>query len=58
MANGSQGVTNNATSVIGAVLTTVSAVVFLVFFGLDLFGFHANPYLGILFFLVLPAGCP
>ncbi len=55
MANGSQGVTNNATSVIGAVLTTVSTVVFLVFFGLDLFGFHANPYLGILFFLVLPA---
>jgi hypothetical protein len=36
------------------VLTTVSAVVFLVVFLADLFGLHTNPYLGILFFLVLP----
>src|SRR5436305_3906043 len=35
-------------------LTTMSAVVFLVVFFADLFGFHTNPYLGILFFLVLP----
>ena len=36
------------------VLTTVSAVLFLVVFLADLFGLHTNPYLGILFFLVLP----
>jgi len=36
------------------VLTTVSAVVFLIVFLADLFGLHTNPYLGILFFLVLP----
>jgi hypothetical protein len=42
-------------SVAGMVLTTVSASVFLVVFLADLFGFHSNPYIGILFFLVLPA---
>ncbi len=41
-------------SVTGMVLTTTSAVVFLVVFLADLFGLHTNPYLGILFFLVLP----
>ena len=38
----------------GAVLTTVSAVTFLIVFLADLFGWHTNPYLGILFFLILP----
>lgn len=42
-------------SVAGMVLTTVSAVLFLVVFLADLFGFHTNPYIGILFFLILPA---
>ena len=37
------------------VLTTISAVVFLVVFFADLFGMHTNPYIGIVFFLVLPA---
>ena len=41
-------------SVVGMVLTTVSAVVFLVVFLADLFGLHTNPYLGIVFFLILP----
>jgi len=41
-------------SVGGMVLTTISAVTFLVVFFADLFGLHTNPYLGILFFLVLP----
>jgi hypothetical protein len=41
-------------SVAGMVLTTVSASVFLIVFLADLFGLHTNPYLGILFFLVLP----
>lgn len=42
-------------SVAGMVLTTISAVIFVVVFLADLFGLHTNPYLGILFFLVLPA---
>ena len=41
-------------SVIGMVLTTMSAVLFLVVFLADLFGLHTNPYLGIVFFLILP----
>jgi hypothetical protein len=39
----------------GAVLTTFSAVTFLIVFFADLFGWHTNPYLGIVFFLILPA---
>jgi hypothetical protein len=42
-------------SIAGMVLTTISAVVFLVVFLADLFGMHTNPYIGILFFLILPA---
>src|SRR6202140_2552041 len=42
-------------SVAGMVLTTISAVLFLVVFLADLFGLHTNPYLGIVFFLILPA---
>src|ERR1700675_3115755 len=41
-------------SVVGMVLTTTSAVLFLVVFLADLFGLHTNPYLGIVFFLILP----
>src|SRR3954471_12723479 len=37
------------------ILTTISAVVFLVVFFADLFGMHSNPYIGIVFFLILPA---
>lgn len=37
------------------VLTTVSATLFVVVFLADLFGLHTNPYIGIFFFLVLPA---
>jgi hypothetical protein len=40
---------------IGAGLATISAVCFLTVFGMDLFGFHTNPYIGIVFFLVLPS---
>jgi Cytochrome c7 and related cytochrome c len=42
-------------SIAGMVLTTISAALFIVVFLADLFGFHTNPYIGILFFLVLPA---
>ena len=41
-------------SLAGSVLATTSAVLFLVVFLADLFGLHSNPYIGILFFLVLP----
>jgi hypothetical protein len=44
----------NALSIIGAALTTFSAVLFLIVFLADLFGLHTNPYIGIVFFLVLP----
>jgi hypothetical protein len=42
-------------SIAGALLVTTSAVLFLFVFLLDLFGMHTNPYLGIVFFLLLPA---
>jgi hypothetical protein len=42
-------------SVAGMVLTTISAVLFLIVFLADLFGLHTNPYIGIVFFLLLPA---
>jgi hypothetical protein len=45
----------NPVSVAGAVLATIGAVVFLTVFVADLFGYHSNPYIGIVFFLVLPA---
>ncbi len=44
----------NAITIFGAALTTTGAVLFLAFFLLELVGMHANPYLGMLFFLVLP----
>jgi hypothetical protein len=44
----------NALSIIGAALTTFSAVLFLVVFLADLFGLYTNPYIGIVFFLILP----
>jgi len=41
-------------SVAGMVLTTISATLFLVVFLSDLFGWHTNPYIGVVFFLLLP----
>jgi hypothetical protein len=41
-------------ALLGAVLTTVSAVLFVVSLLLELVGFHTSPYLGILTFLALP----
>jgi len=43
------------TSLSGVVLVTTCAVLFLVMFLADLFGLHSNPYIGILFFLIIPA---
>src|SRR6185503_13236905 len=42
-------------SIAGMVLTTMSATLFIVVFLADLFGLHTNPYIGIVFFLFLPA---
>jgi hypothetical protein len=40
----------------GAVLTTASAILFLILYGIDLVGLHAaGPYQGIISFLILPA---
>jgi hypothetical protein len=40
---------------VGVTLTTVGALLFLLFLGLDLFGFLENPYAGIVVFIMLPA---
>ena len=45
----------NPITLFGIWLTTVSAVLFLVVFLADVFGVHTNPYIGIIFFLVLPS---
>jgi hypothetical protein len=45
----------NPLTLFGIWLTTVSAILFLVVFFADLFGLVHNPYLGILFFLILPS---
>ena len=48
-------VTQNFVSLIGTVVTTVAAVLFLMLFALQLTGFEGGPYLGILSYLILPA---
>jgi hypothetical protein len=52
---GPSGTPPSVLTLIGAALTTISGVLFLLFFFLDLVGFHSNPYLGIVTFLLLPA---
>ena len=44
----------NPIAIAGAFLATIGALFFSIFFLLDLFGLHSNPYMGIVFFLVLP----
>ena len=46
--------TRNPLTLFGGWLTTVSALLFLAVFFADLFGLHTNPYIGIIFFLILP----
>jgi hypothetical protein len=48
-------VTQNFISLIGTVVTTVAAVLFIMLFALQLVGFEGGPYLGILSYLILPA---
>jgi len=45
----------NPISLFGVFCTTLGALLFLIFFFLDLFGLHTNPYMGIVFFMILPA---
>ncbi|HTM23755.1 MAG TPA: NapC/NirT family cytochrome c [Vicinamibacterales bacterium] len=45
----------NVISVLGVAVATLSALMFVFVFLLDWLGLHTNPYLGIVFFLVLPA---
>jgi hypothetical protein len=47
--------TRNPISLLGAAITTASAVLILSLVGIELVGFPAGPYMGILAFLVLPA---
>jgi hypothetical protein len=44
----------NPLALLGAAVATIAAVLFLTVFLADLFGLHTNPYLGIVFFLILP----
>lgn len=50
-------VLRNPITVAGALLTTIAVLLFLGFFLIELSGFipHENPYLGIVFFITLPA---
>ena len=41
---------------LGVLIVTITALLFLIVFLLDLFGFHTNPYIGIVFFLIIPGG--
>ena len=41
-------------SLVGVAITTLSAVAFIFVLLLDWFGLHSNPYLGIVFFFVIP----
>jgi nitrate/TMAO reductase-like tetraheme cytochrome c subunit len=45
----------NWLSIAGVILTTLSAVLFLTIFFADLLGVHTNPYIDIVFFLIMPA---
>ena len=44
----------NPVSWVGAGLVTLSAALFLVVYAFELAGWHTNPYIGIVFFLVMP----
>jgi len=44
-------ITRNPLGMAGAVLTTVSAMLFMTLFVLDVVGYHGGPYIGILAFL-------
>jgi hypothetical protein len=47
--------TRNTISLLGAALTTASAILILTLFGLGFVGYQGGPYVGILTYLILPA---
>src|SRR5690349_14456361 len=49
-----RGLFRNWVSIVGAVITSAAAVIFLAVFLLDLFGYHSNPYIGIFFSPFIP----
>lgn len=55
MAGAGRTLVRNGISLAGVAIVTISALVFIIVFLLDLFGYHTNPYLGIVFFLIAPA---
>jgi len=44
----------NWISIAGGAITSLAALLFAAVFLLDVFGYHTNPYIGIVFFLVIP----
>jgi hypothetical protein len=46
--------TRHPLAIVGAVLATLGAFLFIFVFLMDLFGLHSNPYAGLMFFVVLP----
>jgi NapC/NirT cytochrome c family, N-terminal region len=55
MADDGRTLVRNGISLAGIAIVSTSALLFLIVFFLDLFGFHTNPYFGIIFFLIAPA---
>jgi hypothetical protein len=47
-------ITRDPVGMAGAVVTTVSAILFVTLFGIEIVGFQSGPYLGILTFIVIP----
>src|SRR3954469_1391904 len=46
--------TRHPLSIVGAWVVTLSACIFLFVFVIDLFGVHHNPYVGLVFFVLVP----
>jgi hypothetical protein len=46
--------TRHPLSIVGSVLVTLSAFLFIFVFLIDLLGLHSNPYAGLVFFVILP----
>ena len=48
-------ISRNPISLAGVVVTTISAIIFLTLFAIELVGFSGGPYVGIMAFLIVPA---
>ncbi len=48
-------VSRNPISLAGVVITTISAIIFMTLFAIELVGFSGGPYIGIMAFLIVPA---